>query len=231
VRKLCEASGKTVSSKTLRRIAKSAGMIWKRVRKSVRPRRDEKEFEKAKKEIAELERQQKKGEKDLYYFDEAGFDLQPAVPYAWQPKGETLEIPSCRSPRISVLGFLNPADSRFYCFTFQGSVNAETAAACFDRFSETLEKKAAVLIDNSPVHTSAAFTANIEKWEQKGLSVKYLPPYSPELNLIEILWRFIKYVWLPFSAFSSFENLADGLDSILRGIGSEYRIVFSSASD
>jgi hypothetical protein len=26
----------------------------------------------------------------------------------------------------------------------------------------------------------------------------------PKLNLIEILWRFIKYYWLPFSAYTSF---------------------------
>jgi transposase len=32
------------------------------------------------------------------------------------------------------------------------------------------------------------------------LIIKYLPPYSPELNLIEILWRRIKYTWLPFSS-------------------------------
>ena len=28
--------------------------------------------------------------------------------------------------------------------------------------------------------------------------LKYLPSYAPELNLIEILWRFLKYYWLPF---------------------------------
>ena len=37
------------------------------------------------------------------------------------------------------------------------------------------------------------------KWVKRGLIIKYLPPYSPELNLIEILWRFMKYDWLPFS--------------------------------
>jgi hypothetical protein len=36
------------------------------------------------------------------------------------------------------------------------------------------------------------------------LIIKYLPPYSPELNLIEILWRFMKYYWLPFSAYMFF---------------------------
>lgn len=68
---------------------------------------------------------------------------------------------------------------------------------------------------------------NIEKWEKKGLFVKYLPPYSPELNPIEILWRFIKYLWLPFSAYTSFRNLVEEVEKVLKGIGSEYIINFS----
>ena len=43
------------------------------------------------------------------------------------------------------------------------------------------------------------------KWVQKGLIIKYLPPYAPELNLIEILWRFMQYSWLPFSVYASFQ--------------------------
>jgi hypothetical protein len=30
-----------------------------------------------------------KGEIDLFFFDEAGFSLQPVVPYAWQRIGQT----------------------------------------------------------------------------------------------------------------------------------------------
>jgi transposase len=30
----------------------------------------------------------------------------------------------------------------------------------------------------------------------------FLPPYSPELNRIEILWKKMKYEWLPFKSFS-----------------------------
>jgi len=43
------------------------------------------------------------------------------------------------------------------------------------------------------MHTSKLFKSNIKKWEEKGLHLLYLPPYSPELNLIEILWREMKY--------------------------------------
>jgi transposase len=68
---------------------------------------------------------------------------------------------------------------------------------------------------------------NIEKWEEQGVFIKFLPAYSPELNIIEILWRFIKYFWLPFSAYSSFENLVKEVEKILRNIGDQFQICFS----
>src|SRR6266498_1393216 len=54
--------------------------------------------------------------------------------------------------------------------------------------------------------------------------VKYLPSYAPELNLIEILWRFMKYYWLPFSAYTSFQRLSEAVAEILTRIGTDYTI-------
>lgn len=227
IQKLFEITGKIVSLRTVRRLAGKACLIWKRVRRTVRPKRNEAEFGKAEKEIGYLKKQQKKGDIDLYYFDESGFDLQPSVPYARQPKGETIEIPSSRSSRLSVLGFLNTENGDFHCFTFECSVNSDVVIACFDEFSDIITKKTVVILDNASVHTSDKFTGNIEKWRKKGLFIKYLPPYSPELNPIEILWRFIKYLWIPFSAYTSFGNLVEEVEEILRGVGSKYIINFS----
>jgi transposase len=83
-----------------------------------------------------------------------------------------------------------------------------------------------VVIDNAPMHTSDAFEDSIEHWEAKGLFVYRLPAYSPELNLIEMLWRFIKYLWLPFSAYRSFEALVQAVEEILRKVGDEFVIHF-----
>src|SRR2546430_4457262 len=52
----------------------------------------------------------------------------------------------------------------------------------------------------------------------------YLSPYSPGLNLIEILWRRIKYTWLPFSAYACLNALSEALEAILSQVGSEYQI-------
>jgi transposase len=55
-----------------------------------------------------------------------------------------------------------------------------------------------------------------------------LPTYSPKLNSIEILWRKIKYDWLPFSAYLSFGKLQEAVEHILKGFGSEYTINFAT---
>ncbi len=85
----------------------------------------------------------------------------------------------------------------------------------------------AAIIDNASIHTSHEFTEHLEQWEKKGLIIVRISPYSPELNLIEILWRKIKYEWMPFSAFQSFQNLKDSLFEILANIGNSYTIKFT----
>jgi DDE superfamily endonuclease len=55
-----------------------------------------------------------------------------------------------------------------------------------------------------------------------------LPAYAPELNLIEILWRFMKYYWLPFSAYASFQCLYEAIEQILTRVGTEYTIAFQT---
>ncbi len=89
-----------------------------------------------------------------------------------------------------------------------------------------LPKKRVVIIDNAPTHTSKKFLSKIKELEKKGLFIKYLPTYSPQLNIIEILWRFIKYEWLPFSTYSSFKQLLIEVENILIQIGFEDKVFF-----
>ena len=56
-----------------------------------------------------------------------------------------------------------------------------------------------------------------------------LPPHCPELNLIEILWRMIKYRWLPLSAYQDYQSLVASVEEVLVQVGSRYRIDFSAA--
>ncbi len=162
---------------------------------------------------------------DVVYFDETGFNLTPNIPYAWQEKNETIEIPSSSSSTLSVLGFLGKSNS-FQGYTVEGTVNSEIAIKCFDDFSKTLTKNTIVILDNSPIHTSNAFKAQMEKWKRANMTLLYLPKYSSELNDIEIVWRFSKYEWMPFDAYQSKEKLHENVEQIIKKIGTEYFINF-----
>jgi len=226
---LIKKTGKRVSDTTIKRILKAAKFTWKRIRKSLKNKRDNEEFNAAFGAIAELRQQHEDGEIELWYFFDPGFDLQPTVPYAWQPNGEIIEVPSERSKRLNVLGFFTP-DNRLEPFCFECGVDTDVVTACFDEFIKTMKKgtKRIVIMDNASIHTSSKFMDCIPKWEKKGLIIKFLPTYSPELNIIEILWRFIKYYWLPFSAYLSFEDLDRYVENILAQIGTEFKIDFAS---
>lgn len=223
---LKDECGKDISIDTLKRIAKSGQLLWKRMRKSVKHKRNEEAFLKAKAEISALQTQEKHAKIDVYYFDESGFTLEPLVPYAWQPKGQTIELPSSKSRRVNVLGFLSKTH-QFESFVFEGHIDAEVVIACFEELSTSIEKQTWIILDNAPQHTSRAFKAHIPIWEKRGLFIKYLPAYSPELNLIEILWCFIKYQWLPLSAFESYSQLKNAVADVLKGVGTKYQINFA----
>ena len=223
--RLANKTDKRLSMSSLKRLAKRGRLRWKRVRKSLKSLRDPLAFAKAKRELEALQKQEDQGKIDLYYFDESGFALDPTIPYAWQEPNSVIELPARRYGRINVLGFMNRKND-LHPFMFEESIHTGVVIACFDAFCQTITKKTVVVIDNASIHTSEEFEDRIAYWKKQGLIIKYLPPYSPELNLIEILWRRIKYTWLPFSAYECLNALSEALEEILSRVGSECQITF-----
>src|SRR5438552_2754124 len=226
VERLANHTAKRLSLSSLKRLAKKARLRWKRVRKSLKRLRDPEAFARCQRDLAALQKQENQGKIALYYFDESGFALDPTIPYAWQEPKSVIELPAMKYGRINVLGFMNRHND-LHPFLFEDSIHTGVVLACFDAFCQTLTKKTVVVIDNASIHTSEDFEDRIPYWKKKGLIIKYLPPYSPELNLIEILWRRIKYTWLPFSAYACLNALIEALEDILSQVGSKYQITFA----
>lgn len=55
----------------------------------------------------------------------------------------------------------------------------------------------------------------------------FLPAYSPHLNPIEILWRFMKYRWLKKVDYLSWSRLKKAIFAIVKDFGQVYRIDFT----
>jgi transposase len=226
VKRFADTTDKRLSLSSLKRLANKARLRWKRVRKSLKSLRDPEAFAKAKRELEALQQQEDQGQIALYYFDESGFALDPTIPYAWQEPKSVIELPARKYGRINVLGFMNRHND-LHPLMFEGSIHTGVVMACFEAFCHTITQKTVVVIDNASIHTSEDFEDRLPYWKKQGLILKYLPPYSPELNLIEILWRRIKYTWLPFSAYACLNALSAALETILSQVGSEYQITFA----
>ena len=85
---------------------------------------------------------------------------------------------------------------------------------------------AVVVLDNASMHRSKAFRRKRVEWMSQRAHLIYLSAYSPELNLIEILWRQMKYTWLSLSAYLSFERLCEEVHRLLGGYGTDRAINF-----
>ena len=95
----------------------------------------------------------------------------------------------------------------------------------FVQFS--LQRLTVVVLDNAPVHTSQAVQERRAVWEERGLFLFYLPPYSPHLNIVEVLWRKLKCEWLQPRDYVSAQTLFYQTRQALAAVGTLLKINFS----
>jgi hypothetical protein len=172
-----------VSDTWRRNKVRPQGVNLKRIKKSPEKHPDPQQYERSKALIARLQVCEANGECDLWYFDGSGFCLTPCVPYAWQPRGSVIEIPtSMHNRRLNVLGFLTRHQA-LVPYVIEGCVDTHVVVECFEQFSQQLKKKAYVLLDNASINKSREFIRHIPKWVKRGLIIKYLPPYRPTVSL------------------------------------------------
>jgi len=225
IQKIQEEWGISISTKTIKRVLKAVGMSWHRFRRVVGGQPDAQEYKQQQAQLETLKQLEQQGELDLYYLDESGFCLIPCVPYGWQLIGQTEEIESQRSQRLNVLGLMTRAN-QLHSYVSTQSITSEVVIACIDAFFPTVNKRTVIVVDQAPIHTSHAIYHKLEEWKQRNIEIFKLPSYSPQLNLIEILWRFIKYEWIEISAYRSWQSLVKYVEKVLKEFGENYVINF-----
>jgi transposase len=187
-------------------------------------KRDPERFEQAQHDIAELIKQAEAGAIELAYIDEAGFAPQPPNRSAWTRSGEVHAVTAKRGQRLNVIGALLSSGSLMLAKLWQ-SVNGLWFFGFLMALIEHVAKPLVVILDNASIHTAKKLKPYWDLLEEKGLRFYFLPPYSPELNRIEMLWHKMKYEWLPFKTFTP-DELEQAIDEIGIGFGSKYMLTF-----
>lgn len=226
VGKLEEQRKIKVSKDTVKRVLKNLKFSWRRMKRGLGGKPQNWEYEIKIERLKELIEEDKSGKIELRYLDEVGLSLTPSIPYAWQEKGERITIKSQKTKRINVVGVMAKNQELFWEMS-EEYINSNLVINLLDKLSNNLKKKTVIVMDQASIHTSDNLLKNLEKWSAKGLEIFWLPPYSPQLNLIEILWKFIKYEWIEVEAYESWENLKEYLKKTLNGFNNEYVINFT----
>ena len=158
----------------------------------------------------------KKGENDPIYFADATHPQHNSIPsYGWIKTGQEKELKAnCGRQRLNINGAIN-IETLEPTVRFDETINAQSA---IDLFS-TLEAKHPhatviyVIVDNARYYRS-----RLLKQAMKGTKVKliFLPPYSPNLNLIERYWKFFKKKVLNNRYYESFAEFKRACESFFR---------------
>jgi transposase len=84
------------------------------------------------------------------------------------------------------------------------------------------------VLDNAKVHTASKVKACLKGWQQRGLYLFYLPPYSPHLNITERLWKELKARWLSPKDYLTTNTLFYAVTLALAAVGKDLCIHFST---
>lgn len=174
-----------------------------------------------------LEAQSQAGTIDLFYGDESSVSEEGYVPYGWQFKDESIHIEVDKGQRLNCFGLIS-RQNQFHYTTTCGSITAAFVVNQLETLSWKLTKPTVVVLDNARIHTATQVTQRLIDWQQRGLYLFYLPPYSPHLNLVERVWKELKARWLRPEDYQSSSSLFYAVWLALAAVGQELFIKFSA---
>jgi transposase len=173
-----------------------------------------------------LEDLSRRGLIDLFFGDESHFCSEGYVPRGWQFAAEEVSIDVEKGFKTNCIGLINRA-CKCVWKTTKTNIDSLFVVNFLDDFANKLVKETVVVFDNATIHKSKKIKAKIEEWQEKGLYIFYLPPYSPELNIAETLWRILKGLEIRPQDYKTEQSLDDRLTNRLENIGSKWTIQFA----
>lgn len=125
----------------------------------------------------------------LFFVDAAHFVLMPFVGILWCFARISIKAASGRN-RINVLGALNFVTRKMEKIVNTTYVNAETVAELLKMLANKYSGKPLYLVLDNARYQHCDYIKELA--ETLKIQLVFLPPYSPNLNLIERVWRYIK---------------------------------------
>ena len=149
----------------------------------------------------------------LIYQDEAGFGRISKMSSCWVPQGIRPSIPSHYMREYRYCYGVVDAHTGDSFFLIAGECNTEWTNEFLRQVSQAYPDDYILLVmDNAIWHKSSTLEipSNIE--------LAFIPPYTPEMNPIEQVWKEIRKRGFKNKAFQTLEAVIDKLQEVIQGL-------------
>ena len=154
----------------------------------------------------------KRGEIECYYVDAAHFVMGAFLGYLWSKVRIFIRTPSGRK-RYNVLGAYNAISGAMVAVTNTTYINSSSVIELLSKLALLHpDRPIKVILDNAAYQRCywvRSFAMLV------GMELIFLPSYSPNLNLIERYWKFLKKKCLYNQFYKDFDSFCAAIDDCL----------------
>jgi hypothetical protein len=122
--------------------------------------------------------------------------------------------------RLNVLGAVGYGTCKMITVINRGSIGAEQVCELLREVHRRCRKPVTIVLDNASYHRAKVVR---ELAETLGIELLFLPPYSPNLNLIERVWKLVKKLALNARMLPDFDAFAEAVTQTVENLEGEHR--------
>ncbi len=218
-------SGMTFSQTQTRRILKRLGLSYRKTASVPGGADPQMQLAFLEDELLPRLEEAKQGKRRVFFVDAAHFVLGAFLGMIWCLSRVFVPTGSGRQ-RYSVLGAIETRDDDLVTVRTKGSVTAHTVCELIEQLVQKYPDEPVTLVmDNARYQRCELVLKTAENF---GCELLFLPPYSPNLNLIERVWRLVKTKTLRNRYFPDFLTFTMNIDRFLDSLAKENRYLLKS---
>lgn len=166
-----------------------------------------------KKEFPKIRALAQREKADIYFGDAAHMRSDHHSGRTWGKKGETPVVSSTGARyRMSLISAITSRGHMRFMIKEKGGVNADAFIEFLRRLMIGSKNKIFLIVDRGPAHIAKKTKAFVASLGGQ-LRLFYLPPYSPDRNPDELVWKHLKADTVGRSSITSFNDFKDKVKS------------------
>jgi len=164
--------------------------------------------------IKPLIEQAKNGLIELFFMDASHFIMGGFPARVWSIVRKYVKTSSGRK-RFNVLGALNFVTKKIETITNDSYITSVQVVEMLEKLVRTYSKHITVILDNAKYQHCDFVKQHAERL---GITLIFLPTYSPNLNLIERVWKLVKSKILSGAYYDNFKLFSSKIQTCVNGL-------------